>query len=89
MSTATLAMPKNQKPAPHCTYRALKLDEDVLALLRLAVGTLAADGTVTTMQELASDILNENLPQYTNRPAIVRKPPPPKPHGKGAPKKSP
>lgn len=68
-------------------YRALKLDTDILARLKLAVGMRADEGDDTNMQELASDILNKGLAEITGRPPVNRKPPPPKPRGVGRPRK--
>lgn len=63
--------------AEFCSYRSLKVDDEVLRLLKLYTVT---EGGL--MQDIASDILNEVISKRLGRKPINRKPPPPR-AGKG------
>ena len=73
----------SKKPEPaFCTYASVKLDDEVLPLVR-AAAALSGDVTV---QEFLSDVANEAASRVLKREPLKRRPVPPKPKGKGRPK---
>jgi hypothetical protein len=61
-----------------CHYTSLKVDTEVLLLIRSAVASAGLDqGKKLQMQEWASDVLNEAAAKLLKRKPIERKPPPP------------
>lgn len=80
---ATKHMPK--KSTDVCTYASIRIDDEVLPIVRAAA---ALSGDIT-IQEFLSDIANEAASRVVKREPIKRRPAPPKPHGKGRPKKQP
>lgn len=77
--TATLERPMADVV---CTYVNTRIDDEVLPLAR-AAAALSGDVTV---QEFISEAVNQAAARVLNRKPVKRRPPPPKPHGKGAPK---
>jgi hypothetical protein len=84
-TVTTLAAPPMPKsdPTPYCTYANIRIDDQVLPLARAAA---ALSGDVT-IQEFISDAVNAAAAKVLNRKPIQRRTPPPKPHGKGRPKR--
>lgn len=77
------ALLMSKKPDALCTYATIRIDDQVLPLARAA----AALSNDMTVQDFVSDAVNEAASRILNRPAIRRRPTPPKPHGKGRPPK--
>ncbi len=75
-----LPMPSDSK---HATYTTIRVDTEIYFRLRAA----AAMEEVRTLSEYVSDKLNEVTAKVLKIPPVKRKPPPPKPHGKGRPRK--
>jgi len=74
---------KNQKTAPiYCEYAGTRIDSELLPLARAAA---ALSDDVST-QEFISDAVNEVAARVLGREPIKRRPPPPRPHGKGRPR---
>lgn len=71
-------MAKLPKRTEHCTYRQIKVDDELVDLV-----AAAARLSGQTMQEWASDLLNTASAAALNRPPVARRPPPNPPHGKG------
>jgi hypothetical protein len=81
----TLAAPPMSEPKTgFCSYASIRIDDEVLPLAR-AAAALSSDVTV---QEFISDAVNAAASKVLKRQPIKRRPAPPKPHGKGRPKKS-
>lgn len=74
------------KESPYCTYQTTKIDDRVMPLA-IAAAALGESGPITT-QEFISNAVNEVASRLLGRKPIVRRKPPPKPHGKGRPKKT-
>lgn len=84
LPSAMLPMPRKPKATEqpvYCTYRATKIDDDVLPLV-IAAAALAR----MTAQDYLSDVANEAASKALGRPPVERRTPPP--HGKGRPRKS-
>jgi uncharacterized protein (DUF1778 family) len=79
--TATMERPMAKAV---CTYVNTRIDDEVLPLAR-AAAALSGDVTV---QEFISDAVNQVASRILARKPIARRPAPPKPHGKGAPRKN-
>lgn len=77
--TAAAPMPKKPTDPGFCTYASVKVDDEVLPLIRAAA---ALSGDRST-QEFISDVCNEAASRILRREAIKRRPPPPRPRGKG------
>ncbi len=77
-----------KKPEPvstYCEYTGTRIDKVVMPRARAAA---ALSGDVST-QEFISNVVNEAAARVLGLDVIKRLPPPPRPHGKGRPKKSP
>lgn len=62
----------------HCHYASLKVDTEVLLLVRLAAAHASRKaGKQIKMQDWASDVLNEAAAKLTGEDPVKRKPPPP------------
>jgi len=68
---ATMAEDKHQ--SEYCTYASLKIDSEVLAVVKFA-----ADLAGQKVQEYVSDIMNEISAKATNRKPVKRRPPRPR-----------
>lgn len=66
-------MPESSKKSEYCIYTSLKIDVDVLNVVRAAA---SLDGG-KLMQEWASDVLNQAASKAIGRKPLARKPPPP------------
>lgn len=84
-------MPKNTPPFPptgdseHCVYVNTKIDADVM---RTVIAAASLTGAYS-IQEYISTKMNQVAAADLGRKPITRKPPPPKPRGKGRPPKHP
>lgn len=78
-------MPKKPKPGEHASYASVKIDDEVLPL---AIAAAALSSPPVTVQELVSDAVNKYASRLLDRDPVNRRPPPPKPHGRGRPPKS-
>ena len=90
MPSVSAVMPKPEKKPEYAVYRALKVDEDIIPLVRKAVSDFnyarQREGLPTvTLQEWVSDTLNRAASSLTGEPPVNRRPAPPKPKGKGRP----
>lgn len=77
------APPMSEKKSDVCSYASIRIDDQVLPLAR-AAAALTGDVTV---QEFISDAVNVAASRVLKRNPIKRRPAPPKPHGKGRPRK--
>ena len=66
-----------------CTYRNIRIDDEVLPLA-IAAAALAR----ITVQDFISDVVNIAASRELDRKPITRRPSPPKPRGPGRPKKT-
>ena len=67
------AMAEAKADSAYCTYSTIKIDSELLSLLKGLAGFRK-----TSTQELASDVLNEWIAKELKRKPIARRPPKPR-----------
>ena len=77
------APPMSEKKSEVCSYASIRIDDQVLPWAR-AAAALSKDITV---QEFISDAVLKVAAQVLGKKPFKRRPAPPKPHGKGRPRK--